>query len=117
HAALTSVRAAGPVKLDDALAASIEALDGTAHILLELVALSSGPLTDREAQRATGLELTALARALTALKVAHLVRVLRLHDEEAFEPFHDRVRELVLARLQPARRRKLHADLARALQA
>jgi hypothetical protein len=117
HAALTAPRAAGPIKLDDALAASVDALDGGARLLLELVAISSGPLGDRQAQRATGLELTALARGLTALKIAHLVRVLRVHDEEAFEPFHDRVRELVLLRLDPARRRKLHGDLARALAA
>src|SRR5262249_32614879 len=68
--------AAAPT-LDEALLARVEALEPPARALLDLVALAGWPLPERNAQRALGLELAALGRAASALRLAHLVRMTR----------------------------------------
>jgi serine/threonine protein kinase/DNA-binding transcriptional ArsR family regulator len=105
------------VRLDDALAARIDSLEERARHLLELIALSAGPLGHHDAQRSTGLDSPELSRALTALRQEHLVRPTRERDQDAYEPHHDRVRELTAKRLDSPRRRGRHEELARALEA
>jgi tetratricopeptide (TPR) repeat protein len=117
HALHFGAHAAGSVRLDEALGARIDELDETARNVLELVALSTGPLGHEEALRAAGLDQAMLSRAVGALRVQHLVRSTRARDQDAYEPHHDRVRELTWTRLPEETRQSRHQALARALEA
>jgi hypothetical protein len=105
------------VRLDDALQARIDALEAPARQLLELTALAGRPLPERYAQRALALDLPALSRAASALRLGHLVRMTRRRDEDALEPYHDRVREIVAKGVEKATRRRRYEQLARAHEA
>src|SRR5256885_11409361 len=48
------------------------------------------------------------ARPVTSLRAAQLARTLGVHDSDLIEPYHDRVRESVLAHLDTDLRRRLH---------
>ncbi len=116
HALLVAADRPHAVGLDEALAATIASLDAEAQTVLELVALAGSPLAYDVATRAAALDYSALTRAATALKATHMARGTRLRSEDALEPYHDRVRELVSARLDEKTRRARHAQLARALE-
>ena len=66
--------------------------------------------------RAASVEFPELVRRATTLRVAGLVRSTVIRERDAIETFHDRVREVVLAALDEARRRGLHERLARGLE-
>ena len=57
------------------------------------------------------------ASSSSTLRVARLVRTTTEEREGQVEPYHDRVRETVLARLDPERRRSCHLRLADAMEA
>src|SRR5262249_54140691 len=67
-----------------------------------------------QAVRLDGME---LAQMLGVLRAAHLARASGERLADRIEPYHDRVREIVLARLDDAERRLCHAALANALEA
>jgi serine/threonine protein kinase len=117
HALTFGAHTAGTVRLDEAMAARIDELEAPARQVLELVALAVGPLGQEEALRASGLDQATLLRAIGSLRVQHLLRSTRLREKDAFEPYHDRVRELTSARLGEITRRRRHEALARALEA
>jgi hypothetical protein len=117
HVLSSGAHSPGGVRLDDALAARIDELEAPARHVLELVALAGGPLGHEEALRAAGLELAELTRAISALRLQHLVRSTRSRDSDALEPYHDKVRELSVARLDQPTRLARHEELARSLEA
>ncbi len=117
HALTVGTHTPGSVRLDDALAVRIDALDERARELLELLTLCAGPLPFQEGLRAMGGDATEMARAVSVLRSAQLLRQSRVREEDAFEPYHDRVRELVRHRLDEATLKGRHAQLARALEA
>ena len=100
------------LRLDDALWQRIGELDADARALLEVVALGAAALPFAVVPAAAGLEPEAFTRALGALRDARLVRSFA----SVVEPYHDRVRETVAARLPTARRRAIHRDLATGLE-
>ena len=55
-------------------------------------------------------------RRAAMLRAANVVRTGGVRWADAIEPYHDRVREAVLAQLDPARRRALHEALALAFE-
>jgi eukaryotic-like serine/threonine-protein kinase len=117
HALARGSHAVGTIRLDDALAARIDELPPDARHLLELVALNGGPLGNDQSLRASGLDAPEQSRAIGALRVQHLVRLTRSREEDALEPYHDRVRELTAARLDEPTKKRRHEELARALEA
>ncbi len=104
------------VRLDDALWSRIRLLDPPSRRLLELVAVSGEPVDQRIVMHAASLEPAELERVVGVLRVASLVRTgAPTHD--TIEPYHDRVRESVVARLAPEALTELHARLANVIEA
>jgi hypothetical protein len=107
---------AAAVALDEVLWARVQRLPEEARHLLEVVALAGAPLRQGEAWPATGR--TAGQRAaLTLLRSGRLIRSSGSGDEDTIEPYHDRIREAVAARLEPAAKGEHHRRLAAALEA
>lgn len=102
----------GEVSFEQVLAAIVAGVSAEARRLLEVVAVSGQPLALREALVATNLEAGG-SRPLAELRAARLLRSCG-GEAEQIECYHDRVREAVVAGLDPARRRHHHRGLAEA---
>src|SRR5208337_4721742 len=93
------------VKLDDAIWSRILQLEGPTRKMAELVAIAGKPIPQEVAAAAAQVEPAEFARRSATLRVANLVRTGGARWADAIEPYHDRVREAVLARTAPERRR------------
>ena len=109
--------ASSDVKLDDAIWSRVAQLDRPARELAELVAVAGKPLPQQVAAAAARLEPGEFQRHAAILRASNLARTSGARWEDAIEPYHDRVLEAVLARLEPLRRSALHEALAIALEA
>jgi serine/threonine protein kinase/tetratricopeptide (TPR) repeat protein len=103
---------AAGLTLDSVLYKRIAALPDDPHRLLETVAVSVRPLGEREALQAAGIE-TQDPRVPAALRAARLIRGTGGGE---IEPYHDRVRETVLAHMKPAALAHCHLRLAGTLE-
>ncbi|HZN94768.1 MAG TPA: AAA family ATPase, partial [Myxococcales bacterium] len=108
--------AAPIVTLQDAIAARLKKLEPGPRALLEVLCVASAPLPQGLVFEAAGMDVREGARHLPALRAAHLARTDGPRAADLMEPFHDRVRDGVLARLPPGARRELHRDLASVLR-
>jgi serine/threonine protein kinase len=115
HAALGRSQVSGSLQLEAALWARISQLESSARRLLDLVAVAGGPVSQDVVAHALESEPALFNRQLSLLRVANLVRTAGARSGDAIEPYHDRVREAVLANLDPERRRVCHERLALAL--
>ena len=113
----------GSPRLEDALWARIGALPEAAQELLRLCAVMGSPLPINLAIQASSQQPDEVERSIARLRSANLLRA-SLHGRgndpsaggaQAVEPYHDRVREVVVERLPPASRREVHLRLAEAL--
>jgi serine/threonine protein kinase len=102
--------------LDDVLWERIEGLGAEARSILELAAVASEPLARGLAAQALDLDAGELARHTSLLRIAHLLRQSEARHPDSLEPYHDRVRAAILARLPADQRRELHRRLARAIE-
>ena len=112
HAALRGGR--DEVTLTRLLEERIRGLDEGARRLLEVVAIAGGPVAQHLVAHAA--ESAEPRDALATLRSQRLVRARGLSDADTVETYHDRVRETVLAALDPSRRRELHRRVATALE-
>ncbi len=106
-------RFGGTVDLASVLADDLRQLDADACKLLELVCVAGGPISQRAAFAAAGLPIDPstvdqlrrrrLVHASTAMTGAHL------------EAYHDRVRDVALARIDEPTRRAMHLAIASSL--
>jgi serine/threonine protein kinase len=108
---------AASVQLDDVLWARASALDPPARALLRVVAIAGTPIRQDVAAQVAGLEAGELARAAGVLRAAQLVRTDGVHAKDTIEPYHDRVRETVIARASDEEVTAGHRGLAVALEA
>jgi eukaryotic-like serine/threonine-protein kinase len=106
-----------PLRLDEALGAAVDRLDERERRILEVVSVASAPISQDSAGRAAEVSPAELAAALASLRAANLLRVTGMRATDLVEPFHDRVRQAVLARFDDATRKARHETLARALAA
>lgn len=102
--------------LDEALWARITSLDPRARAMLLPVLLASGPAYLDVIERASGVEGEDAVRALSILRVEHLVRVSGKGREVRVEPYHDRLREAVIPRLGEEMRSEGNRRLAEQLE-
>jgi hypothetical protein len=105
------------VRLDDALWTRIEGLEPAPRKVLELSAVAGAPLSVDVLALAAGLDTATCARATAYLRVARFTRSGEQRNSDRVEPYHDRVREAVVARLSEEVRSECHEKLALALEA
>lgn len=111
------VRSGGRVdaSLDDAIVARVRELDDETRRLVEVVSLTGAPIQQDVARRAAELSADVLAdRAQTAWS-RRLLKTGGPRLSDPIEPYHDRVRESVVASLDPERKKQLHAAIVSAL--
>ncbi|HEY3498455.1 MAG TPA: protein kinase [Polyangiaceae bacterium] len=113
-AARQSGRELRGVSVADLIVSRVQGLPGDARNLLEVLALSEVPVTQRVAEAALGRG--PFADAWLALKRAKLVRALRVGEDERIQCYHDRIGETVALSLAPARAAELHRGMALALE-
>ena len=101
--------------LDDALWLRVAQVDLRSKRVLELMSVAGEPVAESTGAEALALDPAAFATAVHTLRVARLARTTNLGV--GIEPYHDRIREMVVARMDGPRQRDLHARLAAALQA
>jgi len=104
-------------RLDQLLRRHVARLADDARQLLEVCAVAARPVATALALRAAGLDRE--GAIVATLRAERLVRVRRPRHQPVLqiEPYHDRIRESVVAGLDPARRRAVHLALAEALEA
>jgi len=107
----------GQLRLDEVLARRIAALPEPARKLLERICVAGEPINRVVAQQASKLDLQAFDRETRALRAASLIRAAGGRKEDHVEPYHDRIREVAVARLDGDALRRTHQDLAVALEA
>jgi hypothetical protein len=111
------VDAAAPARLDDAVWDRATRLPSSERRVLELVAVAGMPLSQETIARAAALDFGPLSSLVSTLRAEHFVRTSGVYRSDTVEPYHDRVRESVLAHLTTPARQALHAHLAEALEA
>ena len=109
-------RVASP-RFDDALWARVTRMEHRARRVLELIAVAGARLPQAVVGLALGLEPPTLSKLLGVLRAASLVRTGGTRGSDPVEPYHDRVREAVTARIPAPRRRRYHERLAGVLLA
>jgi tetratricopeptide (TPR) repeat protein len=104
------------VRLDDALGERLSALDDPTATVLRIIALAGRPATLPFVKQAASLGFDELTRIVATLRGMHAIRVSGVRGD-LFEPYHDRVREVVLKAIGATERRDLHGRIAAALEA
>ena len=104
-------------RLEDALGARVERLDAPQRQVLDAVAVAGGPLRLDVVAHATSIELAGLARAVSRLRIASLVRASGIRRGDLLDTYHDRVRGAVLARVDDDAQRTWHRRIAMAIEA
>jgi len=107
----------GPLHLEQALWHRIDALGAETLAILQVVAIAGAPVPKTTAARALGIDFGELTRRAALLRLTHLLRLADKGRGDSLEPYHDRVRAAVLARLDDDTRRALHRRLAIAHEA
>ncbi|MCA9676473.1 MAG: AAA family ATPase, partial [Myxococcales bacterium] len=102
--------------LDAMLSDRLDELGEAARVLAEVVAVAGEPVTRRVLALATGLTNAELSRHLAHLRAQRVVRTAGSRADDTIEPYHDRVREAVVARLDDDRRRACHRQRAAPLE-
>ncbi|MEM8933660.1 MAG: protein kinase, partial [Acidobacteriota bacterium] len=113
----SAVAAAGGTqgRLRDLILSRVDLLGSAARGLLDVVSVAGQPLALDVAFDAAALEAGGVS-AVAELRSERLVRVSQVEGVERIETYHDRVREAVTGRLGADGLRRLHGDLARALE-
>jgi serine/threonine protein kinase len=101
-----------PARLDDALHARIDRLDAHARYLVQIIAVAGTPLLQELAARAAQCDTSEFRKTVSTLRIAHLVRTTGTRATDPVEPYHDRVREAILAHLDPDTYKACHERLA-----
>ncbi len=103
--------------LDEMLLERASSLPDAARSLLELIALAGKPTVRSVITAALGrITDEPFGIALDRVGGEQLIRSRRLGDRDLLEPYHDRIRESLVAAMPPERRRALHHALASAIQ-
>lgn len=106
----------GRVSAEDAVWSRVLQLGTEERALVEVVSAAGHPLDATTALRAAGLHRGG-RRRLYRLDGAFVRRVTSPGGEDGVEPLHDRIREVVAARLDEERRRAVHRAIATELRA
>jgi len=105
---------AAGVRLETVLRNRIARVPGPAGKLLATVAVAAQPLPINVVARAA--QVTDQHSTLVLLLSARLIRSLDTGGQQRVECYHDRIRETLVADLEPKDLRRIHRSLARALE-
>ena len=112
HARSTEREATGVAGM---LAARVECLSRDALRLLEVICVFARPVAQSTAAVAAGLPKSS-GKAIDELRAAGTVRTGGVDGSDHVAPYHDRIRESVVARLAPQQLALLHARIADVLE-
>ncbi len=101
--------------LSDMILARVAQLNETERRLLEVVAVSGKPLDLAAAAEAVGID-SGFGALVESLHAARLLRRVVAEDRNEVEAYHDRIREAVVADLDPAVKMAHHRRLATVLE-
>jgi serine/threonine protein kinase/tetratricopeptide (TPR) repeat protein len=104
-------------RLDDVLWARVLRLERAERRVLDVACVIGAPAAQELVAQAAGLDLRDFVRSASLLRTSNLVRTGGARASDAIEPYHDRVREAVVARLTPEERRACHESVAAAIEA
>ncbi len=107
----------GSLALEDVLWGIIGQLEETSLTILETVCVADAPMPQEAVARAAGVEGEPFAKAVSLLRVSHMVQTRGARNVDRIEPYHDRVRMAVLAHLDAPRRAEVHRRIALTLEA
>jgi hypothetical protein len=108
--------ASGVRKLDDALWERVSRLDSGERRVLELLSVAGRPIMRKTAARAAALDVGQLFDTEAKLRADTLIGMSGAQADSELEPYHDRVRESVIAHLGEDVIAGWHARLASALE-
>jgi len=117
HHSAVSSEAIGAFQLDDAIMDRVTRLAPSQRRLIEIVTVAGRPLTQETIAHAAHVDFGELSLDIDALLAANLIKSSGARRTDAAEPYHDRVRAAVLARLATSERTEIHQQLAIALEA
>jgi eukaryotic-like serine/threonine-protein kinase len=103
------------ISLDRAILRSVTRLSSSAAEILELVAIAGRPVSVQVLKNAMGAA-AELLPSLALLRSAQLVKSVGVSGREQIIPYHDRIREVVVAHLPAKTARKRHSELARSIE-
>jgi eukaryotic-like serine/threonine-protein kinase len=104
------------VRLDEVVWKRIQRMEPTARRLVEIVAVAGAPIPQHVAARAAGLPRDEALGYISVLRMNNLVRTEGAKARDTVWPYHDRVREAVMARLDEQTCHSHHARLAEVLE-
>ncbi len=113
---ISAVEGTPVARFDDALWARVSRLPEGALPILELVCAAGSPLPEETFAAATDLEPNTFARHVGLLRTAQLIRGHGRSGRESIEPYHDRIREILVERLDEQTRLACHRRIAAALE-
>ncbi len=100
--------------LDDVLWERVESLEKGPREIVHIASLSAAPVNVGVLSTVLKIPLGTCIRHINMLRVATLIAARGRHTDRRVEPFHDRVREAVIQRLDPQTARRWHQTLAQA---
>jgi hypothetical protein len=101
--------------LDEVVQAHIATLPANARRLLEIVAVAGQPLDLKSALEAANIEKEGQT-VISILRNGYLARIREMAGEDRIETYHDRIRETIVAHLEPATLKDYHRCLSQALK-
>ncbi len=104
------------LRLDDAIRARVAALPADARRVLTVAAVAGTPVRRGDLAEATRLDMAVFDKQVSVLKIGNLVRTTGRRAADTVEPYHDRVREAVVAAVDDETRRTAHQRLAFVLE-
>lgn len=102
--------------LTDIISARLRHLSEDAARLLEVVAVSGQALSVAEAAKVSGRTSPVFA-TLTHMRNEKLVRLINVGEKQLVDTYHDKIRESVLASMEPGIRSGLHLRFGEAIEA
>jgi eukaryotic-like serine/threonine-protein kinase len=102
--------------LDEALWARVQELPDQARHLLHVLCLAGAPVSYEVLRSAAQIEYAPAERDIQFLRAHNLLRSTGMLRGDKLEPFHDRITESVIARLEPSTKKAHHAALASAFE-
>jgi serine/threonine protein kinase/tetratricopeptide (TPR) repeat protein len=100
-----------PPRLEDVMRERLETLDGRSRRILDVICLAAAPLTAEAALEVARLPVGARG-CISMMRSECLLRLDPHGERSGIQPYHDRIRESVVARVEPTVLRAYHRSLA-----